>query len=420
MGWSALVTRRYRRRIAVPSFVVLVAIAGVALGRPLFSDFEAHRAGYISGVLRWAKGCGAETSPAAQERLKHYQQRGNAASFTAGFALGRKQLEQTRDATACRLLVAQYVHAAETPLLIALPSELSEVEWPFWLLVLLTGWLLLRSLVSTLRKPRILPSSGAMKNWPRVLSLLCLGVSIAGVAAMVLQFPPAGLESYRRYFWTDTRQETLLPTMLVGFGPLAAFIALYAPLRWIIRRRVRRESSNRIRPPVENVAVQPPQDYAREAAPQADIVAPPYPLGGPARLGEDIVTLNVAGPSAHAGNWHNPHHQGRGPQNMGGPGQSLVRPEEYAVQALAQRLMAAAQLNRAAHEPDVNLSAHPAPIIQPLTGIPAPSEFVAKRDAPPASQVGYPRIRRDLKNRSWRGLLKSIDDDAQGVGRRRR
>ena len=67
------------------------------------------------------------------------------------------------------------------------------------------------------------------------------------------------------------------------------------------------------------------------------------------------------------------------------------------MQALAQRLMASAQLNRAAH-----------------------SELIAKRDAPPASQVGYPRIRRDLKNRSWRGLLKSIDDDAQGVGRRRR
>jgi hypothetical protein len=409
MGWSALVTRHSRRRIAVPSFIVLVAIAGVALGWSLFSNFEAHRAGYISGVLRWAKGCGVETSPAAQERLKHYQQQGNAASFTAGFALGRKQLEQTRDAagyaTACRLLVAQYARASETPLLIALPSELSEVEWPFWLFVLLTGWLLLRSLVSTLRKPRILPSSSTMKNWPRVLSLLCLGVSIACVAAIVLQFPPDGFESYRRYFWTDTRRETLLPTMLVGFGPLAAFIALYAPLKWIIRRRVQRESSNRIRPPVENVAVQPRQDLAREAAP-GDIVALPYtpyltpPAGVPerARLGEDIVALNVAGPSAHTGNWRpNPQHQGRGPPNMGGPRQSLVRPEEHAVQALAQRLMAAAQLNRAAH-----------------------SEFIAKRDAPPASQVGYPRIRRDLKNRSWRGLLKSIDDDAQGVGRRRR
>jgi len=50
----------------------------------------------------------------------------------------------------------------------------------------------------------------------------------------------------------------------------------------------------------------------------------------------------------------------------------------------------------------------------------AQSDFIAQRDVPPASQVGYPRIRRDLKNRSWRGLLKSIDDDAQGVGRRRR
>lgn len=396
MGWSALVTRHYRRRIVVPSLVVLVAIAGVALGWSLFSNFEAHRAGYISGVLRWAKGCGVETSPAAQARLKHYQQQGNAASFTAGFALGRKQLEQTRDA--CRLLVAQYARASETPLLIALPSELSEVEWPFWLFVLLTGWLLPRSLVSTLRKPGILPPSSAMKNWPRVLSLLCLGVSIACVAAIVLQFPPDGFESYRRYFWTDTRRETLLPTMLVGFGPLAAFIALYAPLKWIIRRRVQRESSNRIRLPVEYVAVQPPQGFAREAAPQGDIVNLPYAPGERTRLGEDIVALNVAGPSAHTGNWrHNPQHQGRGPQNMGGPRQTLVRPEEHAVQALAQRLMAAAQLNRAAH-----------------------SELIANRDAPPASQVGYPRIRRDLKNRSWRGLLKSIDDDAQGVGRRRR
>jgi hypothetical protein len=402
MGWSALETRRYRRRIAVPSFVVLVAVAGVAFGWPLFSNFEAHRAGYISGVLRWAKGCGAETSPAAQERLQHYQQQGNAASFTAGFALGRKQLEQTRDAagyaTACRLLVAQYARASETPLLIALPSELSEVEWPFWLFVLLTGWLLLRSFVSTLRKPRILPSSSAMQSWPRVLSLLCLGVSIACVAAIVLQFPPDGLERYRGYFWTDTRRETLLPTMLVGFGPLAAFIALYAPLRWIIRRRVQREPGrNSIRPPVENVAVQPRLDHAR-AAPQGDIVTLPYAPGGRARLGEDAVTLNVAGPSAHAGNWgHNPQHPGWGPQHTGGPRQALVRPEEHAVQALAQRLMAAAQSKRAAQ-----------------------SEFIAKRDVPPASQVGYPRIRRDLKNRSWRGLLKSIDDDAQGVGRRRR
>jgi len=402
MGWSALVTRRYRHRMAVASRVVLVAIAGVALGWPLFSNVEAHRAGYISGVLRSAKGCGAETSPAAQERLKHYQQRGNAASFTAGFALGRKQLEQARDAegyaTACRVLVAQYARASETPLLIALPSELSDVEWPFWLFVLLTGWLLLRSLVSTLRKPQILPTSSAMKNWPRVLTLLCLGVSMACVAAIVLQFPPDGLESYRRYFWTDTRRETLLPTMLVGFGPLAAFIALYAPLRWIIRRRVRDEPSNRMRPPVEDLAVQPPQDYARVAAPQGDTAILPHAPGGPARLAEDIVTLNVAGPSAHAEyRRQHPHHPGWGPQNLGGARQSLVRPEELAVQALAQRLTAAAQLNRAAQ-----------------------SEFMAKRDAPPASQVGYPRIRRDLKNRSWRGLLKSIDDDAQGVGRRRR
>jgi hypothetical protein len=381
------VTRCYRRRIAVPSFVVLVAIAAIALGWPLFSNFEAHRAGYISGVLRWGKGCGAETSPSAQERLKHYQQQGNAASFTAGFALGRKQLEQTRDAagyaTTCRLFVDRYARASETPLLIAFPSELSEVEWPFWLFVLLTGWLLLRSLVSTFRKPRILPSSSAMKNWPRVLSLLCLGVSVACVAAIVLQFPPDGLGNYRGYFWTDTRRETLLPTVLLGFGPLAAFIALYAPLRWIIRRGVRREwERNRIGPPVDNVAVQPRRDYAREAAHQGD-----------------IVTLNVAGPSAHAGNWgHNPHHQGWGPRNIGGPRQSLVRPEEHAVLVLAQRLMAAAQLNRAAQM----------------------NEFFAKPGVPPASQVGYPRIRRDLKGRSWRRLLESIDDDAQRVRRRRR
>ena len=31
MIWSALVTRRYRRRIAVPSFVVLVAFAAIGI-----------------------------------------------------------------------------------------------------------------------------------------------------------------------------------------------------------------------------------------------------------------------------------------------------------------------------------------------------------------------------------------------------
>jgi len=153
MHWFALATKRYRNRIAVPSFLVLVAIAGIALGWPFFSSFEAYRAGYISGVLRLGKSCGAKISPSAQERLQHYQQLGNVASFTAGFALGRKQLEQTRDTNTCRLLVDRYARASETPLLIAFPSESSEFEWPLWLIVLLTGWLLLRTLVSTFRRP---------------------------------------------------------------------------------------------------------------------------------------------------------------------------------------------------------------------------------------------------------------------------
>ena len=379
MIWSALVTRRYRRRIAVPSFVVLVAFAAIALGWHLFANFEAHRAGYISGLLRWGKGCGVETSPSAQERLKYYQQQGNAASFTAGFAVGKKQLEKSRDAGTCRLLVDPYARASETPLLIAYPSDLSEVDWPFWLFVLLTGWLLLRSLVSIFRKPRILPPSSAMKSWRRVLCLLCLVVSVACVAAIVLQFPPDGLGNYRGYFWTDTRPETLLPTVLLGFGPLAAFIALSAPLRWIIGRAVRRER-NRIGPPLDNVAVQPRRDYAREPTHQPD-----------------IVTLNVAGPPAHSGNWaHNPHHQGSGPQIIGAPRQPFVRPEEQAVMILAQRLLDAAHLNRTAQR----------------------KEYFAKWAMPPTSQLGYPRIRRDLKNRSWRGLLEAIDDDVHRVRRR--
>ena len=238
MDWSVLVTKCYRSRVAVLSFVAVVIIAAVALCWPLFSNFEANRAGYISGVLSWGKGCGAKISTSAQERLKYYQQ-GNAASFTAGFALGRKQpLQQMRDAAgyanACRLFVGRYARASETALLIAFPLWLPQFEWPFWLIVLLTVWLLLRSLVSTLRQPRILPSMSTIKNWPRALSLLCLTVSAACVAAVVLQFPRSGLLS--GYSSADPRRETLLATVLFGFAPIATLGALYGLLRWIIRR----------------------------------------------------------------------------------------------------------------------------------------------------------------------------------------
>jgi hypothetical protein len=156
MDWSALVTKCYRNRIAVLSFVAVVITAAFTLCGPLFSNFEANRAGYISAVLSWGQGCGVKISPSAQERLKYYQQ-GNAASFTAGFAIGRKQLlEQMRDAAGyantCRLFVDRYACASETAMLIAFPLELTEYEWPFWLIILLTAWLLLRSLVSTLQQ----------------------------------------------------------------------------------------------------------------------------------------------------------------------------------------------------------------------------------------------------------------------------
>jgi hypothetical protein len=401
MNRSALVPKRYRHRIVVPSFVVLVAITIIALGWHLISNFEVHRAGYIFGVLKSGKDCGPKISSSAQERLKYYQQQGDTASFAAGLALGKKQLEETRGVTGyantCRLFVDRYAQASETPLLIAFPLELSEFEWPFWLLVLLTAWLLLRSLVSTLHS-RILPSLSTMKSWPRVIFLLCLGVSIACVAAVGLQFPPDGLQLYRGYFWTGTRQEALLPTLLLGFGPLATFIALYVPLRWVIRRATRREPErNRIGRPVDNVVAQPRPDYAREVAPQRDTVA-----------------VNVTGPLLHAGNRvHNPYHQGSGPPNIGGSRQTLVRPDEHAVLALAQRLMAAKQglqapNRQAALNPGVNHLAQR-------------NAFSAKRDAPPTNQAGNPRSRRDLKGRSWRGLLENIaDDDGRwSVGRRR-
>jgi hypothetical protein len=268
MDWSASVTKRYRNRIAVLSFVALIIIATAAVCWPLFSSFEANRAGYISGVLSWGKGCGAKISPPARERLKYFQQ-GDAASFTAGFALGRKQLlEQMRDAAGyantCRLFVDRYARVSETALLIAFPSDLTEFEWPFWLIVLLTAWLLLRSLVSTLRQPRILPSSSTMKNWPRALSLLCLTVSTACVAAVALQFSRNGLLG--GYYSADPRRETLLATVSLGFGPTATFAALYGLLRWVIRRGVSREPArNRLGHPLGNVVAQPRRVDARGA-----------------------------------------------------------------------------------------------------------------------------------------------------------
>src|SRR5262245_43718750 len=48
LGQTSIV-QRYRH-LAVPSAPVLVVIAAIALGYPLFSSLEAYRAGYISGV----------------------------------------------------------------------------------------------------------------------------------------------------------------------------------------------------------------------------------------------------------------------------------------------------------------------------------------------------------------------------------
>ena len=274
MDWSALVLKRYRYRIAVPSFVALITIAAIGLGWPLFSNFEAHRAGYISGVLSWGKSCGAKISPSAQERLKYYQQQGNVTSFTAGFALGRKKLlEQMRDAAgytnACRRFVDRYAGASETAMLIAFPSDLLEFEWPFWLIVLLTAWLLLRSLVSTLRQPRILTSLSTMKNWLSALSLLCLTVSAACVVAVALQFPPDELGHYWVSYWTDTRGQTLL-AVLTGFVPLVTCIALVGFSRWIIRRTARRKwKGNRIEPPIRNIMAQSSRHDGMGAAPAA-------------------------------------------------------------------------------------------------------------------------------------------------------
>jgi hypothetical protein len=143
------------------------------------------------------------------------------------------------------------------PPLISFPWELSEFEWPFWLVVLLTAWLVWRSFASRVRQPGILPSLSTMTSWPRVLFLLSLAVSVACVAAVVLQFPPNGLGLYRGYYWTDTRRETLLATVLLGFGPLVTFIALYAPLRWIIRHKARREwARNRTEAAIGHIVVQ--------------------------------------------------------------------------------------------------------------------------------------------------------------------
>jgi hypothetical protein len=238
----------------------------------LFSNFEANRAGYISGLLSWGQGCGVKISPSAQERLKYYQQ-GNAASFMAGFALGRKQLlEQMRDAAGyadtCLLYVDHYARASETALLIAFPSKLSEVEWPFWLLVLLTAWLFLRSLVSTFLQPEFLPSLSTMKNWRRVLTLLCLAVSVACVAAIALQVPLDGLNW--GYYATDPQRETLLATALFGLGPLATCISLFGISRWVIGHKARRKREpDRIEPLLGKVTAQAPRYDAMEAVPAA-------------------------------------------------------------------------------------------------------------------------------------------------------
>src|SRR5262249_30120379 len=143
---------------------------------------------------------------------------------------------------------------------IAFPWEPSEFEWPFWLVVLLTAWLVWRALASCFRQPGILPSLSTMMNWPRVLLLLCLTVSAACVAAVVLQLPSDWLGIYRGYHWTDTRRKTLLATVLFGFGPLLIFLALYGPSRWIIRRKARNRTE-----PIGNIVAQTPRDEAKGA-----------------------------------------------------------------------------------------------------------------------------------------------------------
>jgi hypothetical protein len=105
-----------------------------------------------------------------------------------------------------------------------------------------------------------------MKNWPRALSLICLTVAAACVAAVALQFTPNGL--LWGYYSADPRRETLLATVSLGFSPIAIFGALYGLLGWIIRRGVPHESKrNRLGRPLGNVVAQPHREDARGAVP---------------------------------------------------------------------------------------------------------------------------------------------------------
>ena len=161
---ATLVWRRYRA--AIPAIAIVLAIA-IAAAWPFFSNFEAHRAGYISGVLKRGFGCGTKISASAQERLQHYMQ-ANVVAFTAGSTAGATQVDKTREAVGsanmCRLLVERYARAAERPLLIASPSELTETQWPLLLVSVFALLLLL-----LLFRPAIRQRMSLVVTWPRVL-----------------------------------------------------------------------------------------------------------------------------------------------------------------------------------------------------------------------------------------------------------
>jgi hypothetical protein len=261
MDWLVLVAKSYRNRIAIPSSVIFVFIAAIAVGWPFFLNIEAHRAGYISGVLKSATVCGLRSSPLAQERLQNYM-RANVTAFTAGFSAGTGQLEKTRKAAgyenACRLLVDRYVRAAERPLLIAFPSELSELGWPFWLVVLLAAWILWRRIALRLNVRRVffwfsLVASGACAIW--------------GSVAIVPQLPPN--EGYWEYYWTVDRLEKLLDTVLIGFGPPIMFFLFYGVRRLFMHSEARHNwERDKIEPFVDDMMAEDPADTHNLTGPE--------------------------------------------------------------------------------------------------------------------------------------------------------
>jgi len=153
MYWATLVGGRYRA--AIPAIIVVIAIV-IAAGWPFFSNFEAHRAGYISGVLKAGSlSCGTKISTSAQERLQYYMQ-ADVVAFTAGSTAGATLVEKTRQAAGftnlCRLLVERYARGAERPLLMAFPSELTETQWPLLLVAVSAVLLLLLVLRPAIRQ----------------------------------------------------------------------------------------------------------------------------------------------------------------------------------------------------------------------------------------------------------------------------